>query len=205
MTWHPQLIFWLLILLAPFLLWLLALLALRRRLGELYLRRFENPRRERLFLSAISFLIAFSAARSVAYAVHREAIGFRGVFVGTTHVHHLVFGILILLLVGYLWLAQIGTGMEQPETIPSKSPRLLSRITAILYGIGAALTLDEFALWFNLANVYWGREGRESVDAVILFLTVSSISLWGGAFFHSLLRLVFSRRRAAVMPDQEHR
>src|SRR5262249_23771443 len=107
--------------------------------------------------------------------------------------------------VGYLWLAQIGTGMEKPETIPSKSPHLLSRITAILYGIGAALTLDEFALWFNLANVYWGREGRESVDAVILFLTVSSISLWGGAFFHSLLRLVFGRSDPSVMPDQEHR
>jgi hypothetical protein len=95
--------------------------------------------------------------------------------------------------------------MEMPETVSLKSPRLLSRITAILYGIGAALTLDEFALWFNLANVYWERAGRESVDAVILFLTVSSISLWGGAFFHSLVRLVFSRRRAAVTPDQEHR
>src|SRR5262249_43693839 len=111
MTWHPQLIFWLLILLAPFLLWLLALLALRRRLGGLYLRHFENPRRERLFLSAISFLIAFSAARSVAYAVHREAIGFRGVFVGTPHVHFLVFGLLILLLGGYLWLGQIVKGV----------------------------------------------------------------------------------------------
>jgi hypothetical protein len=52
--------------------------------------------------------------------------------------------------------------------------------------------------------VYWEREGRESVDAVILFLTVTSISLWGGAFFHSLLRLVFSRRRATVMQDHEH-
>lgn len=193
MAWHPRLIFWLVILLAPFLLWLLASLALRGRLGGLYLRHFENPRRERLFLSAVSFLIAFSAARSVAYAVHREAIAFRGVFVGTTHVHHLVFGILILLLVGYLWLAQIGTGIEKPEGISSKSPRRLSRITAILYGIGAALTLDEFALWFNLANVYWAREGRESVDAVILFLTVSSISLWGGAFFHSLVRVGISR------------
>jgi hypothetical protein len=193
MTRHPQLIFWLLILLAPFLLWLLALLALRGRLGELYLRHFENSRRERLFLSAVSFLITFSAARSVAYAVHREAIAFRGVFVGGTQVHHLVFGILILLLIGYLWLIQIGTGIEEPETIPSKSRRWLSRITAMLYGIGSALTLDEFALWFNLANVYWEREGRESVDAVILFLTVSSISLWGGVFFRSLLRLMFNR------------
>ncbi|MCG3160741.1 MAG: hypothetical protein JMDDDDMK_01816 [Acidobacteria bacterium] len=191
MTRHPQLIFWLVILLAPFFLLLLAWLALRRRLGELYSRHFENPRRERLFLSAISFLVTFSAARTVASAVHREAIDFRGVFIGTTHVHHLVFGILILLLVGYLWLIQIGTGIEKPLIISPKSRRWLSRITAVLYGIGSALTLDEFALWFNLANVYWEREGRKSIDAVILFLTILSISLWGGAFFRSLFRLLF--------------
>lgn len=193
MIWPSQLVFWLVVLLAPFLLWLLASLALRRRLGALYSRHFENPRRERLFLSAISFLIAFSAARSVAYAVHREAIDFRGVFIGTTHIHHLVFGILILLLVGYLWLIQIGTGVEEPAAISSKSRRWLSRITAVLYGIGSALTLDEFALWLNLANVYWEKKGRKSIDAVILFLTILSISLWGGAFFRALFRLLFGK------------
>ena len=37
---------------------------------------------------------------------------------------------------------------------------------AILYGVGAALTLDEFALWLNLEDVYWSPQGRSSIDAV---------------------------------------
>ena len=47
---------------------------------------------------------------------------------------------------------------------------LLSRLLALSYGMGAALTLDEFALWLNLdALAYWSKQGRESIDAVILF------------------------------------
>jgi len=67
------------------------------------------------------------------------------------HLHHLVLGILLLLGVGYLWLAQVGTGIGRSLDWPS-------RITALLYGIGAALTLDEFALWLRLEDVYWARE-----------------------------------------------
>ena len=50
----------------------------------------------------------------------------------------------------------------------------------MFYGIGAASTLDEFALWLNLRDVYWAREGRESIDAVILFGSFLLIGLWGG-------------------------
>ena len=79
------------------------------------------------------------------------------------HVHHLPLGILLLLGVGYLWLAQVGTWSGRSLDWPS-------RLTALLYGLGAALTLDEFALWrLRLEDVYWAREGRESIDAVILF------------------------------------
>ncbi len=59
---------------------------------------------------------------------------------------------------------------------------------SVLYGVGAALTLDEFALWLNLEDVYWERQGRESIDAVILFGAFLSIGLWGGPFFHALLK-----------------
>lgn len=57
----------------------------------------------------------------------------------------------MLLLVGYLWLVQVGVGRG-----------LGSRLTALAYGVGAALTLDEFALWLNLQDVYWQRQGREA-------------------------------------------
>ena len=74
------------------------------------------------------------------------------VVVGGMHLHHLVFGILLLLGFGYLWLAQVGTGIGRSLDWPS-------RLTALLYGVGAALTLDEFALWLRLEDVYWAREG----------------------------------------------
>jgi hypothetical protein len=181
-----KLLFWLLVLLIPLTLWAGVVAVLRRNLRELYQGHFADVRRERLFLSAVSFFISFATARAIAYAVHREAIAFRGVFIGETHVHHLVFGILILLLVGWLWLIQVGAGIEGTS-------RRWSRVTAIFYGIGSALTLDEFALWFNLADVYWTRAGRESIDAVILFFSLLSLSLWGGQFFLAIAHEIKSR------------
>jgi len=59
---------------------------------------------------------------------------------------------------------------------------------ALLYGVGAALTLDEFALWLNLEDVYWARQGRESIDAVILFGALLLIGIWGRRFFLGLAR-----------------
>jgi hypothetical protein len=83
----------------------------------------------------------------------------------------------LLLFVGYAWLASA-------ESLS----RWQSRWIAIFYGIGAALTLDEFALWLNLRDVYWAREGRESIDAVILFGSLLLVGLWGGPFFKALAR-----------------
>ena len=71
----------------------------------------------------------------------------------------MTFGITGLLAVGYLWMLEIGVSEERSS----------SRVTAAVYGAGAALTLDEFALWLNLADDYWTKQGRESIDAVALF------------------------------------
>jgi len=49
----------------------------------------------------------------------------------------------------------------------------------VLFGMGAALTLDEFALWLRLDDVYWGPEGRRSVDAVLLATLVGLLLLVG--------------------------
>jgi hypothetical protein len=56
---------------------------------------------------------------------------------------------------------------------------------SILYGVGAALTLDEFALWLNLRDVYWSAEGRSSIDAIILFGALLSASAWGAPLLQS--------------------
>ena len=63
-----------------------------------------------------------------------------------------------------------------------------SRATAAAYGLASALTLDELALWLNLEDVYWARQGRESVDAVAIFGSVLSAGLWGGPFLRGLAR-----------------
>src|SRR5262249_54947238 len=77
---------------------------------------------------------------------------------GGLHIHHLVFGIVLLMVSGFLnFVIQPGSpGFE---------------ILAGLFGVGMGLTLDEFALWLYLEDVYWTEEGRSSVDAVI-FATI---------------------------------
>lgn len=55
----------------------------------------------------------------------------------------------------------------------------MRRLLCILYGAAAALPLDEFALWLNLRDVYWAREGRASLDAVVLFAAFLMIGVAG--------------------------
>ena len=100
---------------------------------------------------------------------------------GGRHIHHLVWGILLLLSVGYLWLLEVGTGSQD-------SFRVAGRVTAMLYGVGAALTLDEFALWLNLSDVYWLRQGRESYEAMGLFGGILAMGIFGKPFFSALVR-----------------
>jgi hypothetical protein len=135
----------------------------------------DRPRR-RLFVASASFFLTFAGVRAVVYAVLRGIPPFHFIRHDGRHIHHLVFGILILLFVGYGWLSDIGTGEDD-------SSILLSRLMSILYGVGAALTLDEFALWLNLEDVYWSPQGRISIDAIILFGALLAASAWGAPLF----------------------
>ncbi|MGH7777526.1 MAG: hypothetical protein ACREPI_10180, partial [Candidatus Dormibacterales bacterium] len=166
------------------------------RVRHLYRLHFADARRERLFVSSVSFFGTFAAVRALTHAIRRGLGPFRNLSMGGTHIHHAVWGIGTLLGVGYAWLAGVGTAGPQP-------PGRASTVTAGLYGAGAALTLDEFALWLNLEDVYWTREGRESVDAVILFGALLSIGLWGGPFFRALVRE--ARGRCARLPGEAGR
>jgi hypothetical protein len=118
----------------------------------------------------------------------RAGIGpFHNVSNGGLHIHHLVWGILLLLVIGYIWLIEAGT-----------TSGLLSNLTAIAYGVGAALTLDEFALWLNLQDVYWTGPGRASIDAVGIFASLLSVGIWGGPFLGELTLHVFRRRKPST-------
>jgi len=154
------------------------------RLGYLVRTSIPDRPRRRMFLSSVAFFVTFLGVRLIVYFVVHGQGPFHWVTMGGRHIHHLVWGILILLMVGYGWLLDLGRA-HSPVSI------LLSRIMSIAYGVGAALTLDEFALWLNLdPDVYWVKTGgRLSIDAVVLFGSVLMIGAWGAPFFQSLKRL----------------
>jgi hypothetical protein len=151
------------------------------RLGELVHTGIPDRPRRRLFLASVSFFVTFLGVRLLVAAITHHIGPFGWVELGGRHIHHLVWGILILLIVGYAWLADAGSG-STPSSI------FVSRLLAILYGVGAALTLDEFALWLNLADVYWSPQGRESIDAIILFGAALAAGAWGAPLFSAVRR-----------------
>jgi len=155
---------------------LLMFLLHRTPLGALIHERIPDRPRRRLFLASVSFFLTFACVRGMVFCITHDIPPFHFILIKGRHIHHLVFGILILLAVGYGWLCDLGTGMGETSI-------LASRLMSILYGMGAALTLDEFALWLNLKDVYWAKEGRSSIDAIILFGAVLAIGTWGAPLF----------------------
>ena len=145
--------------------------------GELLHQRIPDRPHRRLLLASVSFFVTFLAARLLVASITHHVGPFGYVIVGGRHIHHLVWGILLLLLSGYATLAEVGTG-SAPISI------FLSRLLSIAYGVGAALTLDEFALWLNLdPEAYWSAQGRESIDAVVLFGALLAMGTWGAPLF----------------------
>jgi len=150
-------------------------------LSRLYHFHFQDEWRERLFLASVGFLVAFGIVRGVTHMIRAGVGPFHNIGSGTLHIHHLVWGILLLLVVGYAWLIAPGSGW-------------FANLAAVAYGVGAALTLDEFALWVNLQDVYWERQGRESIDAVVIFASLLSIGVWGYPFLRAVGRHILNRR-----------
>jgi hypothetical protein len=154
------------------------------KLGVLIHQRIPDRPHRRLFLASVSFFITFLAVRLLVASITHHIGPFGYVEMGGRHIHHLVWGILLLLITGYATLAEVGTG-------DSSLSILASRLVALGYGIGAALTLDEFALWLNLdAMAYWSKQGRESIDAVVLFGALLAMGTWGAPLFRRLDRSV---------------
>jgi hypothetical protein len=87
------------------------------------------------------------------------------------HLHHLVWGIVLILLAGFLGFA-----------VNPVSP--WNEILAGTFGVGAGFTLDEFALWVYLRDVYWAQEGRKSFDAVIVATVLGLLVVLGAAPFN---------------------
>ena len=161
---------------------LLVLLQLTR-LGFLVRTTIPDRPRRRMFIASVSFLITFVGVRILVSLIVHNKGPFQWVTVRGHHIHHLVWGILILLGVGYGWMLDLGRS-HSPISI------FFSRLMSVSYGVGAALTLDEFALWLNLEpDAYWSSQGRLSIDAVILFGSILAVGAWGAPFFQGLHRM----------------
>jgi hypothetical protein len=137
-----------------------------------YDHHIQVPGKELHFLILIAFVCSFAFIRNSDHMIRAQVSWWPGNVEtkGGTHVHHLVWGILLLLTMGYLGIAT-DLGSPGPELI------------AIAFGIGMGLTMDEFALWLNLQDVYWQAKGRQSIDAVIVTTTLHVIALLGLQFW----------------------
>ncbi|MGP8244214.1 MAG: hypothetical protein ACLQVN_06815 [Bryobacteraceae bacterium] len=160
-------------------------------LAGIYREKFPETRRERLFWASLGFFVAVAVVRMLTFLIHNEIGRFHDIEMRGRHIHHLVWGILLLLATGYGWLLEVGTGARGSRT-------WAGRTISMAYGVGAALTLDEFALWLNLRDVYWEREGRSSLEALALFGAALAIAAAGGPFLHAVARKWFHKPISAA-------
>jgi len=126
-------------------------------IGELWREQILDQGREGVFLVLVGFLGSFLFIRTSTRLMRSPRVPWwpGSVSTGDVHIHHLVFGIALMVVAPTL---AYGIGEEPPWW----------ELTAVAFGIGAGLTFDEFALWLHLDDVYWAEEGRRSVDAVVI-------------------------------------
>jgi hypothetical protein len=120
------------------------------------------------FLVLTAFLITFLFIRTSARLIRNPKVTWwpGNVEAGDLHIHHLVWGICLVLISGFLGFA---AELQSPWW----------HIAAIAFGVGAGLTIDEFALWLYLRDVYWSDQGRLSVDAAIIATVFAALVVLG--------------------------
>ena len=116
----------------------------------------------------VTFLITRTVTRLIRSGRGSRA-GLGNVRIVGTHIHHQVFGILIIIGAGIVLVS------EQPHGAGLDA-------AAAVFGVGVGLTVDEFALWLQLEDVYWAAEGRKSVDAIFCVLVITGALLGGASF-----------------------
>ena len=152
---------------------------MRIRLGSTYRRAFgQDLGRERLFLAGVGFICAFAVTRAVTHALHAEGGGGEeGLNVAGVHIHHLVWGILAILVIAAGWCAGLWTAPDRG-----------GRISAVAFGVASALVIDEFPLWLTLRDVYWARGGRGTVDIVVVLAGLGWLGYLGRPLARALRR-----------------
>jgi hypothetical protein len=137
--------------------------------SDFWLDQVVGEHREGVFLVLAGFILSFAFIRMSTRIMRSPRFDWwpgSVVSDGGVHVHHLVFGICLMILAGTIGFASY-----------AESPWF--EISAAMFGIGAGLTIDEFALWVYLDDVYWSEEGRKSVDATVIAAAGMLLLLFG--------------------------
>jgi hypothetical protein len=143
-----------------------------------YRRHLAGGRTEASWVATIAYFATLVVVRIATTLSHTETSG-GDIVIGGAHIHHLVFGLAAILVAGVFSL---------DETF--RLPR------AALFGIGAALVLDEFALVVFLKDVYWLPQGLLSWFAIGVGLLGLLVNAWrSGPFWRELFRMDGQRSR----------
>ncbi|MBB5933397.1 hypothetical protein [Streptomyces zagrosensis] len=135
-------------------------------MGYWWQRNVVEPGKLPLLLALASFVLAFVAVRLITRLIRAGRGPFRNVMAGGLHVHHVVPGVVLTVIGGF---GAVASGRHGAE----------AAVFAVLFGLGAGLVLDEFALVLHLDDVYWTEQGRKSVEVVVLTAALVTLVLGG--------------------------
>ncbi|MFE2267203.1 hypothetical protein [Streptomyces griseosporeus] len=132
-------------------------------MGDWWQRNITEPGKLPLLLALTAFVLTFLVTRAITRLIRAGKGPFGNVQAGGVHIHHVVPGVALTIVGGFGAVAGGRHGFG-------------SCLAAVVFGVGAGLVLDEFALILHLDDVYWTEAGRKSVEAVVL--TAALVGLW---------------------------
>ncbi|WP_030405178.1 hypothetical protein [Streptomyces sp. NRRL F-5555] len=135
-------------------------------MGEWWQRNIVEPGKLPLLLALTAFVLTFVVTRVVTRLIRAGKGPFGNVEAGGVHIHHVIPGVVLTVIGGFAAVAGGRQGFG-------------SALAAVVFGIGAGLVLDEFALILHLDDVYWSEAGRQSVEVVVLTAALVGLVLAG--------------------------
>ncbi|MFP3990837.1 hypothetical protein U9R90_25885 [Streptomyces sp. E11-3] len=135
-------------------------------MGDWWYRSIIEPGKLPLLLALLSFVGSFLTTRTITRLIRAGKGPFRNIAPGGLHIHHVVPGIILVVIGGF-------------GAVASGRHGFASLVSAVLFGLGAGLVLDEFALVLHLDDVYWSEQGRQSVEIVVLTAALVALVLGG--------------------------
>ncbi|WP_328678655.1 hypothetical protein OG905_29730 [Streptomyces sp. NBC_00322] len=137
-------------------------------MGHWFYRNITEPGKLPMLLALTSFVLTFVITRTIVRMIRAGRGPFRNVTPGGMHIHHVVPGVILTVIGGF---GAVGSGRHG----------VAAAVCAVIFGMGAGLVLDEFALILHLDDVYWTEQGRQSVEVVVLAAALALLVLSGFA------------------------